>query len=159
MGWVNMLCFLGSFNIRIGFNFEILRCRTGHQSTWKSDWQRSFFVGELGKSTSENPTVGIYIIHPSSGLPLKRLDDHLPRGGVYKKNWGNLNQHNGPRVKPCSRNLFPRRNCKRNNVVLSMPKRKTCGCATRPLAIKRLKRLHGAWFGVWVYMITFLVKN
>lgn len=41
-----------------------------------------------------------------------------------------------------------------------MPKRKTCGCATRPLWRSQvLTQLHGAWFGVWVYMITFFLKT
>ena len=54
----NMLCFLGSFNNRIGFNFEILFVGELDISQPENLTDRDyFFVGELGKSKSANPTV------------------------------------------------------------------------------------------------------
>lgn len=162
MGWVTCYGFLAVSITELALTLRFFRWRTGHQSTWKSDWQRLFFVGELGKSKSANPTVGIYVIylHHQPGLPLEKWFQwpSSNRKGA-EKNPGNLHQHNrGPTseaTKPSKISEFPRGGTARGTTL-----RSACWRG-KPAAAQRghcgdhqvLKRLHGAWFGVWVYMI------
>ena len=142
MGWVTCYVFLA-----VSITELALTSRFYSLENWTSVnlkiWLTGIIfcrrTGEI-KICEPNSRDLCYISPSSARITSKKMVSMtiFPIEKELEKNPGNLHQHNrGPTseaTKPSKISEFPRGGTAReNNVALSMPKRKTCGCATRPL--------------------------